>query len=187
MFGATAGCGDDDTGSDNHADTAHMHASTGTDDTAGLTSTGMAGSSSSGGTDSGQDETGPVDGTAGLETGSTGAPNSCDPVVPGEWNACIDGKGTVDNTLCNWTGLPGTTGFLGCIAAPDAAGSACMITGCADACDCFAPPATGNAEVTCAPVLTNGTNACVLSCADGQTCPDTMECLGGTCYHPAPT
>ena len=52
------------------------------------------------------------------------------------------------------------------------------------ACDCFAPPATGDAVVTCAAVLQGGGTACVLSCGGGETCPDGMECLSGTCFWP---
>lgn len=125
---------------------------------------------------------GVVDGSDG--SSSTGPVNTCDPVVPGEWNACVV-DGGVDNTLCNWMGQPGTNGFISCLNAPKNAGNTCIIEGCRDACDCFGPAPTGNAEVVCAETIKGGGTACVLSCANGETCPDAMECIGGTCFHPS--
>jgi len=188
VLGLIAACGGDDGdgGSDQSADTATLATgSTGTSPSSsgGMTPTtavtGDSGGASSGGQSASSE--GADEDTA----GSTGPVNTCDPVVPGEWNACIDKNGTVDTTLCNWSGLPGTTGFIGCLTAPEMAGNSCMITGCEDACDCFAPPATGTAVVTCAEILKGGGTACVLSCANGETCPDGSECLGGSCHHPS--
>jgi hypothetical protein len=94
--------------------------------------------------------------------------------------------GQVDNTLCNWMGISGATGFIGCLNSSSNDGAnVCMISGCEDECDCFAPPATGTAPVECADVLDGGGFACVLTCANGETCPDTMECFDGLCFHPA--
>jgi hypothetical protein len=113
-------------------------------------------------------------------TGST-----CDPQIPGEWNACIGQDGEPDDTLCNWTQVPGSTGSIACFGAaenPDA--SVCMIFGCEDECDCFDPPATGTAPVVCADVLAAGGLGCALDCSNGETCPDGMQCLGGLCFWP---
>lgn len=51
---------------------------------------------------------------------------------------------------------------------------ACTETGCADATDCAAAPATGTAVAACGD-LGNG-NTCYLDCAGGETCPDGMTC-----------
>jgi hypothetical protein len=56
----------------------------------------------------------------------------------------------------------------------------CTILDCVDACDCPAPPATGNAQVTCAPILPNNQTACILACGAATTCPDGMTCINNT-------
>jgi len=146
-----------------------------TDDS--TTSTGAAESSSGGGDSSSTSG-------AGGESSSTGNPNACDPVVPGEYNACIDENGSIDNTLCNWMGAGGSTGFVGCLTSSSTKGAnVCMISDCEDDCDCFAAPATGNAVVECAEVLEGGGRACVLNCSNGEDCPDGMSCEGGLCFH----
>ncbi len=122
--------------------------------------------------------------SSGGGSSSTGNPNACDPQVPGEWNACIDKSGDPDNTLCNWMGLSGPSGFIGCLTSSQTEGAnVCMISGCEDACDCFATPETGNAVVECAEVLEGGGRACVLNCSNGEACPDGMSCEGGLCFH----
>lgn len=115
---------------------------------------------------------------------STGDPNACNPQIPGEFNACIGDNGNVDNTLCNWTGVGGATGFIGCLTSSETEGAnVCMISGCEDDCDCFAAPSSGDAPVECNEVLDGGGRACVLNCSDGQTCPDGMGCEGGLCFY----
>jgi hypothetical protein len=117
---------------------------------------------------------------------SSGDVNLCDPVIPGEWNSCHDGTGNVDTTLCNWVGDPDATGFIGCLVSSDMPEfNACFISGCEDACDCFAPPATGTATVECGEILMDGGTGCHLTCEDGGTCPDGMECVGTSCFWPA--
>lgn len=143
-----------------------------TSSSTGTASTGTAESSSSGSAD---------------ESSSGGGPPVCEPPVVGEWNACRDEMGEIDNTLCNWVGDPDATGFLTCINAPMDAldgGNYCSIRGCRDVCDCFDPPATGTAPVVCAPILTDGETACGLDCSGGETCPDGMECASGLCFWP---
>lgn len=112
--------------------------------------------------------------------------NQCDPIVQGEWNACVGKDGNTDNTLCNWVGMGGATGFIGCLNSSEMDGSnVCFISGCKDACDCFAPPTTGTAEVVCAAILADGGTGCGLDCSAGKTCPDGMECKANDiCFWP---
>jgi hypothetical protein len=48
---------------------------------------------------------------------------------------------------------------------------------CDDVCDCWAAPASGDAPVTCRPLVEGDDGTCVLDCSGGQTCPDGMSCL----------
>lgn len=66
--------------------------------------------------------------------------------------------------------------------------TACASQGCATACDCPAPPPTGNAIVTCGEITNPvGMNDCYLACNGGLTCPDGMTCnAGGVCVNPVP-
>ncbi len=49
---------------------------------------------------------------------------------------------------------------------------------CDDVCDCWAAPATGDAEVACVPLVDGDPKqTCVLDCSGGQTCPDGMACV----------
>ncbi len=147
------------------------------DGTTTSASSTSAGDTSSGGADTSS--------SGGAEESSTGNPNACEPVIPGEWNSCVDENGGTDNTLCNWMGTGGAVGFIGCLTSSTTKGAnVCMISDCEDACDCFAPPATGDAVVECAEVLEGGGRACVLNCSNGESCPDGMSCEGGLCFHP---
>lgn len=111
--------------------------------------------------------------------------NQCDPIIQGEWNACVNENGMTDNTLCNWVGMGGAQGFIGCLNSSQMDGSnVCFISDCVDACDCFAPPATGTAEVVCAAILADGGNGCALDCSAGKVCPDGMECQNDICFWP---
>ncbi|MCX4240385.1 hypothetical protein [Paraliomyxa miuraensis] len=135
-------------------------------------------------TSTGADETS----SGGASESSSGGGPACEPPVVGEWNACIDDMGDIDNTLCNWLGNPDGTGFLTCITAPPATldgGNFCSIRGCRDTCDCFDPPTTGTAPVICETILAGGETACGLDCSAGQTCPDGMECASGLCFWPS--
>lgn len=162
---ALIACGDDD-----GATTSSTSAAT--------ASTSMGGSSgSSGATGSGSSG----DASSGGQT--SGVPNNCDVNAIGEWNACKKGP-LIDNTKCNWTESGQTAGSITCLSPSSGGGSVCAIEMCEDECDCFAPPATGDALVQCAPVLGNGGKACVLNCGGGQTCPDGMACTAGYCYWP---
>ena len=112
--------------------------------------------------------------------------NQCDPIVVGEWNACVGKDGNTDNTLCNYMGTGGSNGFIGCLSSSSVEGSnVCFISDCVDACDCFAPPATGTAEPVCAAILEGGGMGCALDCSAGKTCPDGMECQTDICFWPA--
>ena len=145
-------------------------------------SAASSGSGSGSGSGSAGSDTGTA-GSTGMASGSGGTGGACDPVIPGEWNACVDMGGNVDNTLCKWMGMGGATGFIGCLSSasnPDA--NVCFISGCEDVCDCFAPPATGTAPVVCSEILQGGGKGCALSCANQETCPDGMTCLDGLCF-----
>ena len=48
---------------------------------------------------------------------------------------------------------------------------------CADECDCWAAPASGDAPVSCKALVPGTDSTCVLDCASGQTCPTDMSCL----------
>lgn len=124
---------------------------------------------------------------SGAGTGSSGGatsqgPDVCPSRAIGEWNACHVGP-KVDNSLCNWTASD-KAGVVSCLSPAGGGLNVCGIEGCAEDCDCFAPPATGTAVVTCAPILGDGGKACALYCAGGQTCPDGMQCRSGYCYWP---
>ncbi len=47
---------------------------------------------------------------------------------------------------------------------------------CADACDCWAAPADGEAPVACKSLVVGDDGTCVLDCAAGQSCPSGMSC-----------
>jgi hypothetical protein len=179
-------CGGDDGGSGTNPTTTDP---TTTAMTAGSSSTTDVGTGSSSGgaeTSSGGAETSSgsaADSSSG--GGTTGA--ACDPPVVGEWNACRDEMGTIDNTLCNWMGTGESVGTISCLSASsNADANVCFIRGCVDACDCFDAPATGTAEVVCAPILANDEMGCALDCSDGKLCPDGMECLDNLCFWVPP-
>lgn len=130
----------------------------------------------SGSTDATDTDTGATD-TATATAGSTGVDDGCMTHALGEWNACKNGPLT-DNSKCN--GEAGSPA-ISCLLPSSGGGNVCSVTGCASVCDCFAPPATGDAVVVCAPILADG-NACILDCGGGQTCPDGMGCKSGYCY-----
>jgi hypothetical protein len=153
--------------------------------------TGDAGDDGDGATDTGagtedDGDTG-GDGGSGTTGGDTTTGPACDPVVPGDWNACMDENGQVDNTLCNWQGSGDSVGMVGCLtAADDEDANVCFISGCEDVCDCFAPPATGDAPIICDEILAAGGTGCALDCSNGETCPDGMECISSLCFWPPP-
>ncbi len=179
---AASGCPGDDGGS---AEETGVSTTTGSDSGTPMTSSGSTGPAT--GSSSGEGSSGPATGSSSgvVDSSSSGGGPLCDPPVVGEWNACIDQAGGVDNTLCNWMGTPDNVGFLLCLNSSAIEGAnVCTIQNCVDACDCFNPPTTGTAEVICAPILANGDNACGLDCSAGQTCPDGMECGDGLCFWP---
>ena len=85
--------------------------------------------------------------------------------------------------LCNYMGTGASVGTVGCLSGPTEGSNVCMIRDCVDDCDCFNPPATGDAPSVCRETLKGGGTACVLACDQGQTCPDEMTCDGGLCFH----
>jgi hypothetical protein len=52
----------------------------------------------------------------------------------------------------------------------------CAKMGCTDVAECPAAPATGNAVLSCGPVIYSPYDACYLDCSNGETCPDGMAC-----------
>lgn len=120
-------------------------------------------------------------GASGGLTAPTGGPGNdvCPERPAGDWNACKSG-GLVDNKLCGGDG----GAAISCLIPASGSFNVCGIEGCDDDCDCFAPPASGDAVVFCAPLLGGGGKACALYCAGGQTCPDGMQCQAGYCYWP---
>jgi hypothetical protein len=178
-------CGDDDDGGSGSTTTSTTTTLTSTGETEPGTSTTDPGTSTTDPDTSGTttDTTGPgTSDTTGdpSSDGSTGTV-SCESYAAGDWAPCRDGEG-FDLTQCNWSPDTGE-GTLSCLTTnADPQASVCMIEGCVDVCDCFAPPSTGNATVLCGP-LNATTNACALGCGQGQTCPDDMECIQGVCYH----
>jgi hypothetical protein len=55
----------------------------------------------------------------------------------------------------------------------------CAVDACESACDCPAPPPTGNAPVVCDEVTEGAGRQCHMDCAEGQICPEGMFCYGG--------
>jgi hypothetical protein len=94
---------------------------------------------------------------------------------------CPDGMACVFDQICAWVPPP----YGDCLTNPgscqpaedtcfDDGASACSQSGCADATECPAAPATGDAVVACSD-FGNG-NTCYLDCSMGETCPDGMVC-----------
>ncbi len=176
-------CDGDEEGSGTGGSTG-VASSTTTDASGGGSSTTTSGSSSTGAGDSssGGGAEGSSSSSGAAASSSTGTPEACDPPVVGEYNACIDENGSTDNTQCNYVGSGASVGTVGCLNGPTEGSNVCMIRDCVDDCDCFSPPATGNAPSVCRETLKGGGTACVLACDEGQTCPDGMTCDGGLCF-----
>lgn len=117
-------------------------------------------------------------GTPNPTTSTTGEPepepetagSACGDPLAGQWGDCINGNTQVcgneeASCLANSTTAPSW--------------GTCILP-CEDRCDCWAAPMGGSAEPACEPVLAMGELACVLSCSDGQTCPDGMRCRAVT-------
>lgn len=106
---------------------------------------------------------------------SPGVDWDCDPVVPGEYLYCPEGNSAV-------CGPVGT-----CMEAfAVEGGRVCVVTGCTDRCDCFAPPDSGTATVECLEGVIANDTACVLRCGNGESCPDGMVCSVQACVWPPP-
>lgn len=104
---------------------------------------------------------------------------ACSPWGTGSYDYCLTDLGTFDAPALCGAGQA-------CLSIADPIqGAACSVQGCADACDCPGPAATGDATVTCADVTGGGVADCYLSCADGEICPDGMSCFAGNiCLTP---
>ncbi|HEY0136851.1 MAG TPA: hypothetical protein VGB85_22370 [Nannocystis sp.] len=139
-------------------------------------------SSSTGVTTGSTGATGTTTGTTGEPTSGTTAADGCASHPPGDWAACQKG-GLTDNSLCGWMEGSGN-GMITCLSPQSGSFNVCGIRDCVDDCDCFAAPLTGDAVPSCRVVFGGGGTACVLYCANGQTCPDGMECSSGYCYWP---
>lgn len=185
-------------------DTMGTQGGTGLETTMGAVDT-TAGSSSSGETTMGVE---PTSSTSG-ESSSSGEPppppecmnddqcpnneicdmGNCVDACGGAWaagtyDACINEYGGTDVM-----GLCGNASDICIVDDVDLVGaSTCSVQSCADACDCPAPPGTGDAVVTCANITNGGTpNDCYLDCANGENCPTGMSCFAGfVCMTPVP-
>ncbi len=120
--------------------------------------------------------------TATTEAVTSGPPDECADHPAGDWAACRVNNKT-DNTLCGYQ-ANGHPGEINCLSPQSGDYNVCGVGDCVADCDCFAPPGSGDAVPLCLPLFADGGKACVLYCANGQTCPDGMECVAGTCYWP---
>jgi len=126
--------------------------------------------------------------TAASSTGTTaatttaGVDDECPNRPAGAYNSCED-NGLTNNKLCGWTDDGGPTNIT-CLGPSGGTFNVCGLSECVDDCDCFAPPTTGTAIAGCRQAFADGGKACLLYCANGQICPDGMECFSGTCYWP---
>lgn len=180
-------------------DTVGTQGATGMDTTMGaVDSTNTSTSTSVGETTMGVD---PSTSSGGGESSSTGEPppppecvvptdcpnnetcnamGECESVCLGGWGMgsydyCLSPLGTVNNTLC------GPESYVCGISGDPVETATCVAQGCTTACDCPAPPATGQAVVSCGNLTVNDMAPdCFLSCANGELCPDGMECRVGT-------
>jgi hypothetical protein len=156
---------------------------TGTTDDPSTTGGETLGTTSSTGDDAGSSsggvpECGGDDECAAYETCDLPA-GQCVPVCAawgsGGYGSCVDAYGNfdanatcgaaLDAAVCVYAGFPVTA-------------TGCSVQGCTSICDCPAPPATGDAPVTCGDI-TGAVADCYLSCESGETCPDGMACFGG--------
>ena len=94
--------------------------------------------------------------------------------APGVWADCADGEDCMSAVSeCLSTGVAGQ--------------STCTFE-CETACDCPAPPMTGDPTVTCDDIAgaggPDGINECFLACDDGEQCPNGQVCFADAlCVH----
>lgn len=103
------------------------------------------------------------------DVGSCAPPVCPLPSVGGNYAECLDAMGLPSDAPCNG----------GVCATGNASSAVCLISGCEEACQCPAAPATGDAEVVCDDVTQDMVDDCWLDCGGGATCPDDMVCFGG--------
>jgi hypothetical protein len=134
---------------------------------------------------------------------SGNAPVSCSEVVAGagkqchldceDGQVCPDGMFCYGGYVCAWPKSDSGTPYGDCANndAADACGpsqvcfednneapmfAVCAQQGCEEVSVCPAPPPTGNAVPSCAPLADGAPFACYLDCSNGETCPDNMVC-----------
>jgi hypothetical protein len=90
--------------------------------------------------------------------------------VPGNYAACLGPGNAIDVAGCGGGDECLTTGE------PVIAG-VCSLTACADACDCPAAPASGDAPVACDAITGSDDSLCYLDCSGGEACPTGMVCF----------
>lgn len=111
-----------------------------------------------------------------------------------EGQICPDGMFCYGGYICAWPASDGGAPYGDCINddPDDACGATqqcvlddeeaptygvCAELGCEDVSNCPTPPGTGDAILTCAPLVDGQPNACYLDCSNGEACPEGMVCF----------
>lgn len=162
------------------------------DDTTSAPGTGTGTTSEPGSTTVTGSTTEPDPSTSSSSDGASSSESSTDPTTgggcnsaPGVYENCVEMDGSIDTMPC-MSNSTSSCLYTGAVGNPTAA--TCSFTGCVDACDCPAAPASGNAVVTCDDVTSDPTEFfCYLDCGNGETCPNGMTCFAGfLCAWPGP-
>jgi hypothetical protein len=143
------------------------------------------------------DTTGPTEPDDTTTTTTTTAEDTTDATTSSETSSGSDDSTSTSDATSEGTSSESSTGvpgdpYLPCFADDDACaadetcvlasnpggdqGSACGVLDCEDESDCPPLPIGGDATSLCLQVEP-GTDACVISCEDGETCPDGMVCV----------
>jgi hypothetical protein len=131
------------------------------------------------------------------------APVVCDEILEGagrqchmscaEGEICPEGMFCYGGYVCAWPAFDAGVPYGDCVnESEDVCGptqqcrtdddetptfGVCARLGCDDVSHCPAVPTSGDAVLTCAPLVHGQPNACYLDCSRGETCPDGMVCF----------